>query len=141
MLDASVAAKWYLPRDEEQHTVEAFDLLQANTVGRCPFIVPDLFWSELTHIFVKAVRRRRITPRHAGVSLRNAQSVDIVEMKSRDLAERALALANTHGITGYEAIYAALAQSTGAPLITADKRLADLISPVLPVRWLGSTQP
>jgi predicted nucleic acid-binding protein len=141
VLDASVAAKWYLPRDEEQHVAEAFDLLRANTLGRCPFIVPDLFWSELTHLFVKAVRRKRISAQHAEVSLRNARGADIVEFQAQKLVDRALALATAHGVSGYDAIYVALAEVIGAPLVTADRRLADAISPVVPVRWLGSMQP
>ena len=141
VLDASVAAKWYLPRHDEPHVPEAFDLLRANTAGVCPGLVPDLFWSELVHSFVKAIRRKRIGLEHATAGLRNARSLDIAEIQSQTLCIRALALATAHGITGYDAMYVALAETTGAPLITADKRLADAVSASLPVRWLGAMQP
>ena len=53
MLDASVAAKWWLAGKEEQLRDEALDLLKRYVEGEIRFIVPDLFWPELGNIFGK----------------------------------------------------------------------------------------
>ena len=54
VLDASVAAKWFLPAAGEPLTSEAQDLLARFTHGRIRFFVPDLFWPELGSVLWKA---------------------------------------------------------------------------------------
>jgi predicted nucleic acid-binding protein len=58
------------------------------------------------------------------------------------LADDALSLAVTHGITAYDASYVALAQSQSVPLITADQKLEQKLTVAgLPVIWLGAWKP
>jgi predicted nucleic acid-binding protein len=40
--------------------------------------------------------------------------------------------------TVYDSMYVTLAVISGAPLITADERLANALASRFPVRWLGS---
>ena len=44
ILDASVAAKWFLPGASETLAAEAADLLASYSAGRLRLLVPDLFW-------------------------------------------------------------------------------------------------
>ena len=54
VLDASVAAKWYLPRGESL-VEESLRLLNGFTSDQTRLAVPDLFWPEMGSIFWKAV--------------------------------------------------------------------------------------
>ena len=40
--------------------------------------------------------------------------------------------------TVYDAIYVALAITSGRPLLTADEKLANALAAHFPIRWLGS---
>ena len=59
VLDASVAAKWFLPSPSETLRDEAFNLLGQYANGELRFIVPDLFWPEFGNILWKAARQGR----------------------------------------------------------------------------------
>ena len=61
VLDASVAAKWFLPASGETLTEEALRLLEGYVKGDTRFLVPDLFWPEFGNILWKAVRLGRIS--------------------------------------------------------------------------------
>ena len=45
--DASVAAKWFLPRSNETLVREAIGLLRSYESGRVHLIVPGIFWAEI----------------------------------------------------------------------------------------------
>ena len=59
VVDASVAAKWFLPSAGETLTDEAAELLKRYARGQIQFVVPDLFWAEIANIFWKAARQGR----------------------------------------------------------------------------------
>ena len=59
VIDASVAAKWFLPPAGEPLADEALRLLAGYADGRFRFVVPDLFWAECGNILWKAVRQGR----------------------------------------------------------------------------------
>ena len=46
VLDASVAAKWFLPAAHETLADEAMRVLDAYVAGQLRLLVPDLFWPE-----------------------------------------------------------------------------------------------
>jgi hypothetical protein len=50
VLDANVAAKWFLPPAHETLAEEAFGLLEQYVRGRTRLLVPDLVWPELGNI-------------------------------------------------------------------------------------------
>ncbi len=56
VLDASVAAKWYLPASDEDFRAESRDVLEQFVGGRIQLRVPDLFWPEVGNVLWKAVR-------------------------------------------------------------------------------------
>jgi predicted nucleic acid-binding protein len=61
VLDASVAAKWFLPGARETLAAEAAEVLEAYAAGRLRLLVPDLFWPEVGNILWKAVRQGRMS--------------------------------------------------------------------------------
>ena len=73
VLDASVAAKWFLPPAGETLTEEALQLLKAYASGRLQFVVPDLFWAEVGNIFWKAARQGRWSQSSGDSALREMQ--------------------------------------------------------------------
>jgi predicted nucleic acid-binding protein len=138
VLDASVAAKWFLPAKGETLTAEAFDLLRRYTGGEVVFVVPDLFWAELANLLSKAVRRGRCTKASADAALASLRERRLPTVPSLALLDLASGIAAAFDRTVYDAIYVALAVDSKAQFVTADERLAYALAARLPVRWLGA---
>jgi predicted nucleic acid-binding protein len=140
VLDASVAAKWFLPRTGEGLTEEAFDLLRRHGDGEIDFTVPDLFWAEFGNVLWKAVRLGRWSETDAARALQQMQAQRLAVVHTKDLIEDALSIALANSRTVYDSIYIALAVQNGAEVVTADERLANAVASRLPVKWLGALQ-
>ena len=138
VVDASVAAKWFLPATEEPLTSEAADLLRRFTIGQLRFIVPDLFWAELGNVFWKAIRQSRCTKPAAESALGSLRDRSIKTVPSSMVLDLALDIATTFDRSMYDALYVALATVSKAPLVTADERLFNTLASRYPVRWLGA---
>ena len=138
MVDASVAAKWFLPAAGETLTQQALQLLKRYAAGGLRFLVPDLFWAEFANIMWKAVRQRRWPQASAEVAVRAMRDRNFPSVSSLTLLEDAFAIASTFDRTVYDGIYVALALTSKTELITADERLANALAAHLPVKWLGS---
>ncbi len=140
VVDASVAAKWFLPAEGETLTREAGEFLHRYTTGEIRLIVPDLFWAEFGNVMWKAVLRGRWTKEAADEAIAAMKGRDLPTVPSLELLEEASAIANAFERTVYDSIYVALAASSKAQLITADERMAHALAASLPVKWLGSVQ-
>jgi predicted nucleic acid-binding protein len=138
VLDASVAAKWFLPPSRETLAREARDLLREFADARLRLVVPDLFWPEFGSVQWKAVRGGRISPRSAEKYIQAMEGMGIATAPSRPLLRDAFSIAATFERSVYEGVYLALAVVSGAPLVTADERLVNAVAARLPVRWLGA---
>lgn len=138
VLDASVAAKWFLPGAGETLTDEALQLLDRYTTGQLRFIVPNLFWSEFANILWKAVRQGRWSRVSADTAITAMVERHLPTIPSIGLLKEAFAIATAFGRTVYDSIYVALAVISKAQLVTADERLANALAPHLPVKWLGA---
>ena len=138
VVDASVAAKWFLPAARETLTDEALDLLRRYTQGQIRFLVPDLFWAEFANILWKAVRQGRWTKGAAQAAIVALKGRNLPTVPSQPLLEGAFIIATTFDRTVYDGLYVALAVSSKAQLVTADERLAHALAAFLPVNWLGS---
>jgi len=86
----------------------------------------------------KAVRQGRVSRIAAGAGAATLASYDFPTTASRDLLYEAFHLATTFHRSVYDCFYVALALRSGAPLVTADERLANALAAHLPVKWLGS---
>ena len=138
VVDASVAAKWFLPAEGETLTDEALELLYRYTTGQIRLIVPDLFWAEFGNILWKAVRQGRWTRDAADTAIAAMKDRNLPTVPSSALLEEAFAIANAFQRTVYDSLYVALAIVSKAQLLTADERLARALAATLPVKWLGS---
>ena len=138
VLDASVAAKWFLPSAGESLIDEALRLLKRYSAGELHFLVPDLFWSELGNLFWKAVRQGRWSESTAEDSLRAACDRNFETLAATTLLQDAFAIAVTFDRTVYDSLYVAAAIAANTQLVTADERLANALGPHLPVKWLGT---
>ena len=121
-LDASAVAAWLLP-DEASPAADRLytDALQASDV----FQAPALWAWETGNLLTTACRRGRITPAQAGDALGLLQKARVrLEAPPDGLRMRAtLGLAQTHGLTFYDASYLEQALRTGAQLASKDAAL------------------
>ena len=138
VLDAGVAAKWFLPVSDEPLVEQALDLLRGRAVGEITLTAPDLFWAEFASVLRKAVKFRGWPSTSAAVALARMRSEGLSTVPSEGLIEDALAIALDIGRSVYDCLYIALARLRGCEFITADEKLAKAVAPRLPVRWLGA---
>ena len=138
VIDASVAAKWFLPASGEPLAAEARQLLTRYAAGQIRFAVPDLFWAECANILWKAVRQGRCRRSAADDAIQALRKQNLPTTSSAELLEDAFSLAATFDRTVYDCLYVALALRLKAPLVTADSRLANALAAQLPVKWLGA---
>ena len=118
VLDASIAAAWFLP--DEQH--DAADRLMSDlrtTVG----LVPTLFWFETRNLFLMAERRGRLRSGEALLLMTQLRGLSLEDAGSGGDG-LILDLASRYTLTGYDASYVALAKTEGLPLATADRKMA-----------------
>lgn len=115
--DASVVVAGYL---REAVSPQADALLAAGAV-----VAPELILGEFGNALWRAQRMGRITPAQAAAAMRRlpAQFERLFAMD--ELADAALALALRRDHPVYDCFYVALAAREGAPLVTADRRLAE----------------
>jgi predicted nucleic acid-binding protein len=115
VIDASVAAKWFVP---EAGTQEAEALLGAEA----DLIAPELLLVEVANFLWKAARLGRIKPARARRAL--AMLPRYVALSSdRELVPAAFMLARSLDHPVYDCLYLALADDRDAMLITADQRM------------------
>jgi len=138
VLDASVAAKWFLPSAAEPFSEQALQLFDRFSRGELQFVVPDLFWPEFGNILWKAARLGRISRASAAHSISALTQSYLITEPSRTLISDALKIAVDFDRPVYDCVYVALATITNAPLITADERLLNALGSRFPVRWLKS---
>ena len=136
--DASVAAKWFLPRSNEPLAGEAISLLRQYEQGRLDFVVPSLFWAEIGNIFWKAARLRRWSQETALAATEEMLERRFPTLADSQLLADALSIALATQQTVYDSLYISLAVRFDAEMITADERLANSVAARLPVRWLGA---
>ncbi len=138
VLDASVAAKWFLPAASEPLRDEALELLKGYAAGDLRFLVPDLFWPELGNIFWKAVRQQRWSQAEAEAALGSARDRNFPTLPSLPLLGDAFSIASAFDRSVYDSLYVAAALAAKTDLVTADERLANALAAHLPVKWLGT---
>jgi predicted nucleic acid-binding protein len=137
--DASVAAKWFLPRSNETLVREAIGLLRSYESGRVDLIVPGIFWAEIGNVFWKAVRLDRWPQDAALAAAREMINRQFPTIANSELLTDAISIALAAGRTVYDSLYVALALRYNAEMITADERLANSVAARFPVKWLGAT--
>jgi len=122
VLDSSAVAKWFVEEDESEEMRRIRDLY---INGIVIIYVPSLLFVELSNAL-------RYISGLASTDVINAiEALKILRLKvvnDLEVLERAIEIAFNHDITVYDAIYVALARTTGSKLITYDKELLSKFS-------------
>ena len=118
VLDASVAVAWLLDDEEEARAAAALGQLETE-VG----LVPQFWHLEVRNALLGAERRRRIRVHEVDERLRTLAELP-VRTDTEPRIGAAFALARTHRLSMYDAMYLELAERSEARLATLDKTLA-----------------
>ena len=134
VVDASVAIKWFVT--DEPLVEEATRVL--TEIGRdpSPYAVPDLFMNELLAVLCRLPGSRSSSVREA-LSLVEALGMARVG-NGHELLALAADFAARWKLSGYDAVYVALAAMSDGVWLTADARAAHRIGKAGLVRVLGS---
>ncbi|MCY3784087.1 MAG: type II toxin-antitoxin system VapC family toxin [Chloroflexi bacterium] len=119
VLDASVACDWLLDDELDPRAVRV-----AGRVSQDGALVPQLWQLEVRNALVTAERRGRLTAQGMADRLRALRQLPVVTDSEPDL-DAVVALARSHRISIYDAVYLELAQRRRAALATLD---ADLVA-------------
>ena len=117
VIDASIAAAWFLP-DEEAPLADHVLRKLPHTGG----VVPDLFSHEIRNILVSNERRHRIHASDSTQFLLRLRELQL-QKDSMQNEETVMALARRHSLTAYDAAYLETALRRGEPLATLDRAL------------------
>lgn len=117
VVDASVAAAWFLPDEDSDVADAVMDALLRKTA-----CAPDLLRHEVRSVLLMGERRNRISNDLVLASLIRLRHLPIVIADSGEDA-LVVGLARKHQLSAYDAAYLALAITEGIPLATLDKKL------------------
>jgi predicted nucleic acid-binding protein len=136
ILDASVAAKWFLPGEDLMD--EARAVRQAMLDRSVALAAPIVLWSELANAVVRAVRRGRIEYERAiSIASELFEVQPLIEPIDLD-GHAAIRTALTTGLNAYDAQYLASAAGRGSSVLTADRRMFERCREYgYEVVWLG----
>lgn len=119
VLDASV-----LIRSAVEREPRAREWVRAVEAGDVEGHVPDVAYAETVSGLAKYVRARLVAPELAAQIVEGVVLLPLHTHGHARLAAASLSLALEHGLSAYDASYLALARALDAPLVTADRRLA-----------------
>ncbi len=126
VVDASVAAKWFLVEDEQDVEL-ARQLRRVCMAGETELHAPAVFGCEVGHLLLSASRRRppRIEEDRAVEGVRELFAVPIrIHPLAEQDAEEAMRMAIRFSKTFYDMTYLVLARKLDCKLCTADERVA-----------------
>lgn len=121
VVDASVAAKWFLHfRRDEQHAQHALAILAGIDAGRMRMLQPPHFIAEMGAVLA------REKPQDAQTDLADLLAIDFEQANEPALYDTACKLALRLGHHLFDTLYHAVALHTrGATLVTADRKYFD----------------
>ena len=115
VVDCSVATRWLLPDESTPYTDAVFELL-----GTRDAVVPPLFVSECTNVFLKLARQKRLAPDAAHDAVRAIGELGLEIDRNPVTPERLFRLAHQYGLSACDATYLELALRRGLPLACFD---------------------
>lgn len=121
VLDCSVAISWIIMQDESSDA-SSHMLELAATEGA---IVPSIWPLEIGNVLLNAERNKRITlqQRRSAIFTIGELPIKIDDLTAQHAFLETTSLAETHGLTLYDACYLELAIRYSLPLATFDKQL------------------
>jgi len=133
VLDASVAIKWFVK--DEPLVDEAEQVLLAIERDPTSYLVPDLFMNELLAVLCRLPRSQRSSVQEA-LALVEALGLNRIG-NGHELLALAADFAFRWQLTGYDAVYLALAALSDGTWLTADARAVRRVERQGLVRLLG----
>ena len=121
VVDASVAAKWFLPEPDAATAVRLLD-------GRRRLAAPDLIYCEVGNIVWKLRTRDLLSADEASQMVEHFLAMPLEIHDSASLLASALEIAASTKRTVYDSLYLALAIELGATVITADHRWVNALA-------------
>jgi predicted nucleic acid-binding protein len=120
VLDASLALQWFL--EDEADRKYSLNVLASLSEKRA--LVPILWFYEVGNGLLMAYRRKRISLEQIGGFLTRLKvlPIGVAEQTPFEILELPT-LAQTHGLTNYDAAYLSLAIGSNLPLATTDSDL------------------
>ncbi|MHB8791974.1 MAG: type II toxin-antitoxin system VapC family toxin [Thermoleophilia bacterium] len=137
VIDTSVAAKWFLP---EPLSDEADAVLEQARLGRLLLSSPDLISYEFANILWKRQKKGELSSSQAMEIMFDFERLPIELVPAEVLGAEALKIACSTGCTAYDGAFVALAAGLKCRLLTADRKLVQMMSETRfarRVRWLG----
>lgn len=116
IIDASVALKWFL---NETNVAPALKILEDLRDNPSRYVVPELFYNETLAVFARS--ERDLGRIKEWISILGELGLSRIG-NGQELLSLAAELALRHGLSGYDAIYAATAVLVEGEWITADER-------------------
>lgn len=120
VIDSSVLLTWLLPDEAREDLRPLFNRMTVSGAH-----APILLRYEVTNVLVNAQRRGRIDPDYRLGAVADLEIMPIrydVPLQPESMA-RIAELAVSHGLTGYDAAYLALALDLRLPLASVDRQL------------------
>ncbi|MBC7333892.1 MAG: type II toxin-antitoxin system VapC family toxin [Actinobacteria bacterium] len=120
VLDASVGAKWFNVKNEDNVEI-ALEVLRQKVLNKLEIIVPELFFLEILNAFLTKSKFSL----EDTLMAEEALSKMSLRIMSQDhfLLKSAIQIAYACNLTIYDAIYIAVAQICQAILLTEDKKI------------------
>ncbi len=119
VIDCSVCLPWYI----EDEASEFCDRLAGAVAAATAVWVPSLWRAEFASALISAERRKRMTREKRNAVLEHAGGLPLhVDVELASLAELS-EIADSHGLTPYDAVYFELALRRKLPLATLDGAL------------------
>jgi predicted nucleic acid-binding protein len=119
VVDTSVVLKWFHEEGEDD-VAAARALLDAFAAGEVDLLVLDLTVYELGNVLVRSLK---LAPEAVGTVLDALHEIVSPVALTASERGRAAELAAEHGLTFYDAAFAAVAQVRGGSLVTSDRAL------------------
>jgi predicted nucleic acid-binding protein len=133
VVDASVALKWFVRfSPQEEDAAAALAIFEQVVRGELKLVQPPHFVAEVAAVLA------RLKPVDAAADVRDLLMIEHTTLASPALYNQALQLALRHQHHLFDTLYHAVAlQTSGATLITADKRYFDKAKPAGRIAWLA----
>ena len=120
VLDASALLRAFVDQEPQ-----AVDWLDRVADGQVLPAWPAHLYVEVAHSLVRLTRARRLERNRATDALGRTLAVPANVRSLKSLAAEAFAVGLERGVSAYDAAYVVLAEALQAPLVTADRQLAD----------------
>ncbi len=136
VLDASVGVKWLLADEEDSGLAQ--DLLRQFRLGDVGLVAPAHIRYEVFNALMVAsrLRRPRLTPQAGIEATDEFLGLRIPTVSDDDLLLAARALAYQYGCAFYDGLYLTLAERLNLRLITADRKLNNLVASHPLILWI-----